>query len=81
MSPLERQIISEKIRAMTPEEMKCVVKQIPNGIIEGEVRRRYIAAEKKIEVIFEIINAVQNTQMDLDQMTDFLKAIRSTVSA
>ncbi len=79
MSPLERQELTNITRAMTTEQKKAVVRHIPNGILEEELKRRYDAEAGKIEALFQIIENTEVIEDTLQAMTDFVNSIQKAV--
>jgi len=79
MSPMERQIIAERTKAMRDEEKRYTVKFIPTKMLMDELNRRYDVSDQKVTAITTIFNEMADMERNLENLTMLLNAIREVV--
>lgn len=79
MTPIERQVIAERTKAMTEDEKRYTAKFIPTKILSEELDRRYRIADEKVTAITTIFDQVGEMERNLETMTALLTAIKEVV--
>ena len=70
ISPIEKKLLQEKVKAMTDEQRLCVAEMIPSHILFGELYRRDQEKDTIISSVKEAFNVNMRDEEDENKGTD-----------
>jgi len=70
ISPIEKKLLQEKVKAMTDEQRLCVAEMIPSHILFGELYRRDQEKDTIISSVKEAFNVNMRDTEDENKGTD-----------
>lgn len=78
LSPIEVNELSIRTRAMSEDEKRVVLKNLPTCFLLDEIRRRTDTVNMQYQQLFEILSAVSE-DISLPEMQEILKNCRQTL--
>lgn len=78
MTKMEKEVLAERISAMSDEEKMFVLRFIPNDYLSRELERRYNGAAMMLNSIDDIINNL-NKESTLEDMRVALMKIKEVL--